>query len=458
MQKAAKIVTIVVLCALLALFVPYALNSGVSAAGLFFAAASLALFGVCAVLAVPRLFAALQKDEPLPPSALLGPRSMRFSRAHPWFEIVSAVLISRLLLFLLAWLINTLVNGYQGGMWNTLETLWLRSDSPSYLGIAERWYVTEGDPRFHIVFFPFYPLVIRLFSYITGGYFSSAMLVNVLCAAGTAVYFYELCALEMPRQKALRTVKYLFVLPAAFFFAAPMTESLFVLLCVSSMYYLRKKRVLASCVLAAFAGFTRSAGVLLAVPIAIEGAVALCAAYRAGEMQLFKKDLIRRVLCIFIVPLGLLGYLYVNYTVWGDALKFLEVQREHWNQSLGLFFHTAAYQFDYAVNAVKSGDMRLLFGLFVPNLAAAFLSLGVMVYGAKKLRPSYTFYFLAYFAFSIGATWLLSAPRYLAAAFPLPIALAELAKRQRMDIVLTLALLLIQVAYLGAYVLGGPVY
>ena len=458
MQKAAKIVTIVVLCALLALFVPYALNSGVSAVGLFFAVASLALFGVCAALAVPRLFAALQTDEPLPPSALLGPRSMRFSRAHPWLEIVSAVLISRLLLFLLAWLISTLANGYQGGMWNTLETLWLRSDSPSYLGLAERWYVTEGDPRFHIVFFPFYPVMIRLFSYLTGGYFSAAMLVNVLCAAGTAMYFYELCTLEMPRQKALRTVKYLFVLPAAFFFAAPMTESLFVLLCVSSMYYLRKKRVLVSCVLAALAGFTRSAGVLLAVPIAIEGVVALCAAYRAGEMQLFKKDLIRRVLCIFIVPLGLLGYLYVNYTVWGDALKFLEVQREHWNQSLGFFFHTAAYQFDYAVNAVKSGDMRLLFGLFVPNLAAAFLALGVMAYGAKKLRPSYTFYFLAYFAFSIGATWLLSAPRYLAAAFPLPIVLAELAKGKRMDIVLTLVLLLIQVAYLGAYVLGGPVY
>ena len=125
---------------------------------------------------------------------------------------------------------------------------------------------------------------------------------------------------------------------------------------------------------------------------------------------------------------------------------------------MGLFFHTASYQLDYAVKAAKSGDVRLLFGLFVPNLAASFLSLGLMAYGAKKLRPSYTLYFLAFFAFSIGATWLLSAPRYLAAAFPLPIALAELAKRRRVDILLTLVLLLAQIAYLGAYVLGGPVY
>ena len=458
MQKASKIVTVVLLCALIALFVPYAMKSAASPYGLFAAALSLGLFGACAAFAVPRFFAALRADELPPPDAALGPRSMRFSRAHPWAQIVMAVLVSRLLLFLLAWLISTLVNGYTGGMWDTLKSLWLRSDSPSYLGLAERWYVTEGDPKYHIVFFPFYPVLIRAFAYITGGYFSSAMLVSTLCAAAAAVFFYELCALDLPRKGALRAVKYLFVLPAAFFLAAPMTESLFILLCVASMYFLRRKRVLISCLLAALAGFTRSAGVLLAVPIAVEGVVHLAALRRARGREAFKKELFKRLACLLIVPLGLLGYLYINYAVWGDPLKFIEVQRDHWSQGLGFFFHSAAYQTDYALDAAKSGGARLLWGLFVPNLAASFLSLAVMVLGVKKLRPSYVFYFLAYFAFSIGATWLLSAPRYLAAAFPLSLALAALNEDKRVDIPLTFLLLLAQCAYLGAYVLGGPVY
>jgi Gpi18-like mannosyltransferase len=368
------------------------------------------------------------------------------------------VLLSRIFLFFIAWLISTLVQGYKGGMLNTLEPLWLRTDSPSYLGLAERWYVTEGDPRFHIVFFPFYPVMIRVFSYITGGYFSSAMLVSTVCASIAAVYLYELCALEMPRKGALRAVKYLFLLPAAFFFAAPMTESLFLLLSVASMYYIRKKRVLISCILAAFAGFTRSAGILLLIPIVIEGILNLSKLHREGNKAEFIKDLIKRIVCLFIIPLGLIGYLYINYAVWGDPLTFMEVQRDHWGQGLGYFFNSAAYQTDYAVNASKTGDSRLLYSLFIPNLIASFLSLGVMVYGAKKLRPSYTLYFLGYFAFSIGATWLLSAPRYLAAAFPLSIALSYLTHHKRIDIPLTILLFLVQCAYLGAYVLGGAVY
>ncbi|HWS30957.1 MAG TPA: mannosyltransferase family protein [Clostridia bacterium] len=458
MQKASKIVTVVLLCAFLALFAFYVMNSTASPLGIFAAALSLGLFGACTAFVVPRFFTAPQTDEALSPNAALGPRSARFSRAHPWAQIVIAVLVSRLFLFLLAWLLSTLVYGYKGGIWDTLQSLWLRSDSPSYLGLAERWYVTEGDPRFHIVFFPFYPVLIRVFSYITGGYFSSAMLVSTLCASAAAVYFYELCALDMPRKGALRAVKYLFLLPAAFFFAAPMTESLFLLICVASMYYLRKKRVFVSCILAAVAGFTRSAGILLFIPIVIEGVTELAALRRAGEKAAFKKNLIKRLACLFIVPLGLLGYLYINYAVWGDPLKFMEVQRDHWGQGIGFFFNSAAYQTDYAVNAAKAGDTRLLWTLFVPNLIASFAALGVMVYGAKKLRPSYTLYFLGYFAFSIGATWLLSAPRYLAAAFPLPIVLSALTENKRADIPLTLLLFLAQCAYLGAYVLGGAVY
>ena len=45
------------------------------------------------------------------------------------------------------------MNGRQGGFLPALS-LWLKGDAPHYLGIADNWYVTTGDARFHIVFFP----------------------------------------------------------------------------------------------------------------------------------------------------------------------------------------------------------------------------------------------------------------------------------------------------------------
>ena len=117
----------------------------------------------------------------------------------------------------------------------------------------------------------------------------------------------------------------------------------------------------------------------------------------------------------------------------------------------------AAVEKHVPVTAVE-GNLRQLFGLWLPNLAYSFGALGLMAAAAKRLRPSYTAYFLAYFVVAIGATWLLSAPRYLAACFPLALALAALADTRRKDALATFLSLAGLVAYLAMYVNGYPVY
>lgn len=54
------------------------------------------------------------------------------------------------------------------------------------------------------------------------------------------------------------------------------------------------------------------------------------------------------------------------------------------------------------------------------------------------MRASYTAYFIAYFVVTMGATWLLSAPRYLAAMLSLPAAMSALAENARTERVLIL--------------------
>lgn len=113
-----------------------------------------------------------------------------------------------------------------------------------------------------------------------------------------------------------------------------------------------------------------------------------------------------------------------------------------------MVFGTAAYQTENAISAA-SNSTALLWGLWLPNLLAQLLSLAVMILAAKRMRASYTAYFIAYFVVTMGATWLLSAPRYLAAMISLPAAMSALTENARTERVLVLlsALLFSHISY-----------
>ena len=76
----------------------------------------------------------------------------------------------------------------------------------------------------------------------------------------------------------------------------------------------------------------------------------------------------------------------------------------------------------------------------------------------KQLRASYTAYFISYYIVAIGATWLLSAPRYLASLFPITAALACLSENRRADLILTTLLASCWTLYLAAFVLRWQVW
>lgn len=444
---------------LAALFIWRAIIGSSSLLGLFTGAALILLFLFCLIPFVTSAWNAFTKASPPSPDTFLGARSLRRERRHPWAQIVMFMLLTRLFLYIAAYVFYCLArDSYPGGIFDTLRTVWLRSDSPSYLGISERWYVTVGDPRFHIVFFPFYPIVMALFNPITGNSFASAMIVSNVCAIVAAILAYEVAALDLPRADALRAMKYLFILPAAFFFAAPMTESLFLLLSLACVYFVRKKRFLFGCIFGALAGFTRSVGGLLLVFAAFEWLQDFLADRRMGILKENVKTHVFRFLCLFIIPLGFFGYLYINYAVTGSAFTFMKYQSEHWGQGFGYFFESAATQMEHLAASVNSGETNKVLGLWLPNLLYSFASLGIMAAAAKKLRPSYVAFFLVYFVVACGATWLLSSPRYLTAAFPLAFAVASLTDTKKKDVAATLISLALLLGYLAMYANGQYVY
>jgi len=155
---------------------------------------------------------------------------------------------------------------------------------------------------------------------------------------------------------------------------------------------------------------------------------------------------------------GFALYCLICFKVSGNPFKFLEYQFVHWGQKLGWFFNTAAYQLENAVSYFASGRVNEAIGLWGANIICCVASLVLMFFGIRKIRPSYGAYFLCYYIVAIGATWLLSAPRYLAVMFPIPAALAVICSSKGRDLAATLGLGVSLVLYLAAFVLGWQVW
>jgi len=268
---------------------------------------------------------------------------------------------------------------------------WLCTDSQHYMDIARDWYLSDGewDRLVQLVFLPGYPVIVRLFAYLIGNELAAGLFVSALSFAGSGVMLYKLLRLDTDSASALRAVKFFALSPAAFFFAAPMSESIFILCTVSCLYLIRSGKLISGSLLGAYAAFTRSPGLILIVPILFE--------------LVHKRARPREYVALIIVPLGFAAYCLVNYTVSGDAFKFMEYQSVHWHQQLGWFFNTAAYQTENAL-ATAADNPAFFFGLWLPNLLAQLLALVIMILAEKKLRASYTAYFIAYFVVTMGAT------------------------------------------------------
>ena len=358
--------------------------------------------------------------------------------------------VTRLFIYLLAYWLNV-ANGMEGSFFGTMESIWVRSDASHYLGIARYWYRTVGDPRFHIVFFPLFPIVVAFFAPIMG-YFASGMFTSNVCLFVACYFMCKLALCEGMGEKEARTsVLFLLIFPASFFCSAPFSESLFLMLSVLVLYYSRQGKFLLASIFGMLAAFTRSLGVLLAVPIFLE---AISLGLEKGVRSLTPKLFFKRVWPVLLVPLGTFAYLLINYLTTGNWFQFLIYQKEHWYQTFGSFINTVHY---LTANTL-AWDPATAWTLGVPQLVCIFAALGLMIAGARKIRPVYSVYSLVYFFAAIAPTWLLSGPRYIMAMLPIYFVMAKLAKRRWAYALLVLLSLAGLVWMCGAFVLGYPVY
>ena len=150
---------------------------------------------------------------------------------------------------------------------------WMKpnTDAGHYLNIAENWYVSDGDDKLLIVFFPMLPVLIRALNLITGDSFISALIINSAATSLTAGVAYLTFRGPLGDKRAVAASFITLLMPGAIFFNSPMTEPLFLLFTFTAFLFMQKKRFLLAGIFVALSGFTRSLGVLAAIPLAITG-------------------------------------------------------------------------------------------------------------------------------------------------------------------------------------------
>jgi hypothetical protein len=211
-----------------------------------------------------------------------------------------------------------------------------RWDSVWYLRIADSGYggnaslrsghrpLLAHDSAPRAAFFPLYPLLVRavgtLFGGSNGALLVAAYLVSLAAFLAALVLLYRLTELELGRPLARPTLLLLAVFPAALYFGAPYSESLFLLLAVGAFYAARTDRWAWAGACACLASATRSAGLLLLLPLAL-----IWWSSRPRRP--------RDAAWLALAPVGVAAYAAWLGFVEGDALRFLDVQ-EAWSREL----------------------------------------------------------------------------------------------------------------------------
>ena len=303
--------------------------------------------------------------------------------------------------------------------WQNAFTSFERFDALWFLRIASSGYRT-GDGS--AAFFPLYPLAIRAVSWVMGGHpFGAALLVSNAAIAGGLCVVYALTASERSIATARRTVLLVGLFPTSFFFFAPYSESLFLLLAATTYWAARSRRWAAAGAAGALAALTRNVGIVLAPALVVEA---------FHQRREGRGSVLPGLVAAVAVGLGTLAYLAYWWAKVGDWLAPID-QQANWQRTFSSPWATVVDgtrdAFRYLGNA--NGGYWLIDWLIVVPVV------GASVFALLRYRPSYSVFLwgglLIPLSFVFADRPLMSMPRFVLPLFPAFWALAELTERWR---------------------------
>ncbi len=285
-----------------------------------------------------------------------------------------------------------------------------RQDAIWYLRLAAEGWSTDDASA---AFFPVYPLTVRAVAWVLpGDDLLAALLVSNLAFLGALLALFALTAEAFGDRVARRAIVVAAIFPTSFFFLAPYTESLFLLLSLLAFRESRHDRWGRVAVLGAMAALTRSVGILLVPALLIEAISRSRARGRATGRADGRRALSARLAGAAAIALGPLSWFAWWGLVHGNWLAPLDAQR-YWGREL----QPPWVSLGRAVELGWSFQSYWLLDLLIVSLVLVGLALAI-----PALRPSE----IAYGSLSLllplfDPFWdrpLLSVPRFAVVVFP----------------------------------------
>ena len=381
------------------------------------------------------------------PATMAAPAPLRRVAA----EVLAAFLLSRMLVIATCAAAYLIDRHTLSGFPDAFVSKLLPWDAQHYLDIITNGYVTEGDARLFIVFFPLYPMICRCITFMTGfSAYGVATAVSNAALLGCGVVMYRLMEPEGGATLGRRAMLLMMFNPLTYFFSITYSESVFMLVTLLAVLFARRRRFAAALVLGALASSARLMGLATAVPLYWE----LLRAWRAAHPEAKGADLAKgAALCALKtlpVGLGFVMYMSINWHLFGNATQFLVFQREHWYQHFGTLANTFHYSL---MNSIFYDDHLYQLGVWRPQVALM-IALPLLIWlSRRRERPGDTGYALVYHYAGFQPTWVISGSRYVAGIYALYPMMARLTKSRKgfAALLATECALLCYMTYLGLW-------
>lgn len=321
--------------------------------------------------------------------------------------------------------------------------VWANWDSAWYLSIIKNGYQLNGPieaVQSNFAFYPLYPFLVKVISWPVyllypkdSVLIGTGVLLSNLFLLGALALLYRLIQLFFDdAAHAERTILYLLLFPAAFYFSTFYTEATFLFFAVAAFYLAKQQRWLLSGLMAAMVSLARPLGFLIAIPLAI-----LYLESKAWKLRAIRADF----LWLSLPPLALLGYMLSLYPITGDLLAIFHIQTA-WQRSITDPITTLTHQpwreYSRAIYQLDRASLVLFFLLsLVALVKLPSFSLGV--FALLILTP-------IFFSSQVA-----SATRYCTVLFPVFILLGKFGKNELVHKIILVVFFTLQIILMAAW-------
>lgn len=306
---------------------------------------------------------------------------------------------------------NFLGRGFVTNEIGTRLWYWANFDGEHYLWIAQ-----FGYRQYENAFFPLFPMLIRVISWITSDVLLSGIIISSVCSLVVLWLLQHFHKLQHFKQNYWQGLLLFLAFPSAFFLNAVYNESLFLMLVLSAWILGLKGRFWLAAGPAILACATRFVGIFILIPLLIIW-------YRRSRK-------ISDLIPILLIPSGLLSVMLVNYHLTGDLLGFIHVQPAFGANRSGdelILLPQVLYRYlKILIYTPLSHNYFIAVQELVLTLGALFLVGRSLI----KKRWEIGLWSLAVIVLPTLTGTLSSMPRYLLAAVPLIFELNDLLKNR----------------------------